>query len=96
MGSLIQQDLFKKANHRMVILTNFHPSLEEKKNFTEHKNFIAYDLQNAEGQHLQLRNQRNKNVDKDMLWIYWKPKRRFSWPNNEKFQRGGNSNFLSE
>ena len=37
-----------------------------------------------------------KKVDKDVLWIYWKPKRRFSWPNNEKFQRGEKNNFLSE
>ena len=37
-----------------------------------------------------------KKVDKDMLWIHWKSKRRFSWPNNIKFQRGGNNNFLSE
>ena len=28
-----QQDIFKKANHSMVILTNFHPSLEEKQKF---------------------------------------------------------------
>ena len=43
-----QQDIFKKANHSMVILTNFHPSLEENKNFsTEHKNFNSYGLQNA-------------------------------------------------
>ena len=34
-----------------------------------------------------------KKVDKDMLWIYWKPKRRFSWPNNEKLQREGKNNF---
>ena len=39
---------------------------------------------------------RSKNVYKDMLWIYWKPKRRFSWPNNEKLQREGNNHFLSE
>ena len=38
----------------------------------------------------------SKNVYKDMLWIYWKPKRRFSWPNNEKLQREGNNHFLSE
>ena len=38
----------------------------------------------------------SKNVYKDMLWIYWKPKRRFSWPNNEKLQREGNKHFLSE
>ena len=36
------------------------------------------------------------NVYKDMLWIYWKPNRRLSWPNNEKLQREGNNHFLSE
>ena len=35
-----------------------------------------------------------KKVDKDMLWIYWKPKRRISWLNNEKFQREGKNNFF--
>ena len=36
------------------------------------------------------------NVDKSMLWTYWKSKRRFSWPNNEKLQREEKNSFVSE
>ena len=35
-----------------------------------------------------------KKVDKDMLWTYWKPKRRFSWPNNEKITKRGKQPFF--
>ena len=64
MGSLIQQDLFKKANHRMVILTSFHPGLEEKQKHRTQKFERLRGLQNVEGQHLQLRNQREKMLTK--------------------------------
>ena len=55
-----QQDLFKKANHRMVNLANFYPSLEEKQKFHQAQKFQR--LRGAEGQHLQLRNQRGKKL----------------------------------
>ena len=79
-----QQDLFKKANHRMVILTNFHPPS------------INSTPSGRRMPALTTPQSTRKKVDKDMLWIYWKPKRRFSWPNNEKLQREGNNHFLSE
>ena len=85
-----QQDLFKKANHRMANLANFYPSLEEKQKFYRALptgcRMPAFTTPQST----------RKKVDKDMLWIHWKSKRRFSWPNNIKFQRGGNNNFLSE
>ena len=69
MGSLIQQDLFKKADHRMVILTSFHPSLEEKQKFHRAQKFQRLRLAECRRPTFTTPQSTRKNVDQDMLWI---------------------------
>ena len=63
---------------------------KKNKDFTERKYFDAYGLQKASIYNSAI------NEEKSWQWIYWKPKRRFSWPNNEKLPREGKNHFLSE